>query len=117
MQKIHIHGTGIDIIGNDLPNDLGALAAGDGGTIHANQSSFFMEPRSTLSKKIRILTSGTGHIHAPYAWEPHTIPPNINSVTGADTAVVTDGVQPHLIIYSENCTSKWFDTSTNACRP
>ena len=62
-------------------------------------------------------TNPNTHVHAPYLWEEHPTPPNITSVTGADMAVVTDGAQPHLLIYSSNCTSKWFDTSTNACRP
>jgi hypothetical protein len=116
---VHIHGTGIDVIGNELPNDFAALAAGEGATIHASQSSFSLHPGPAGGNAIRILKDNNSntHVHASYLWEEHTTPPNIISVTGADMAVVTDGTQPHLLIYSSNCTSKWFDTSANACRP
>jgi hypothetical protein len=112
--EIHIHGTGIDVI--SVPaNNIAALIAASGTKIHANASAYNLSTGAggTIS---RIVNNG-GHVHAPYLWEEHPTPPNIVSVTGADMAVVTDGTQPHLVIYSDNCTSKWFDTSTNACRP
>ncbi|GAB4507378.1 MAG: hypothetical protein Tsb0026_02570 [Sulfuricaulis sp.] len=112
--EIHIHGTGIDVISTPA-NNIAALIATSGTMIHANASAYNLSTGTggTIS---RIINNG-GHVHAPYLWEEHPTPPNIVSVTGADMAVVTDGVQPHLVIYSSNCTSKWFDTSTNACRP
>ena len=115
--KVHIHGTGIDVIGNELPNDVAALVVGDGGEIHANQSAFNMSTAAG-GKVIRILNGG-GHVHAPYLWEHIPVAP-LGSVTGADMAVVTTGTsdgQPHLVIYSTNCASKWYDAVDKACRP
>jgi hypothetical protein len=106
--KVHIHGTGIDVATGGT-----ALLAENGGEIHANGVGYSYPAGGSMT---RIANLG-GHVHAPYLWEEHASPPNITSVTGADMAVVTDGTQPHLVIYSGNCASKWFDTSTNACRP
>lgn len=111
--EIHMHGTGIDVISEDT-NNVMALGATSGGLIHANAVSYNL---STTAGTVTRIGNAGGHIHAPYLWEAHPTPPAIQSVTGADMAVVTDGAQPHLVIYSSNCTSKWFDTSTNACRP
>ena len=115
--NVHIHGTGIDVIGNELPNDVAALVVGDGGEIHANQSAFNMSTAAG-GKVIRILNGG-GHVHAPYLWEHIPVAP-LGSVTGADMTVVTTGTsdgQPHLVIYSTNCASKWYDAVDKACRP
>lgn len=111
--EIHIHGTGIDLISQTGRNVV-ALKASANGIIHANAAAYNM---NTTGTKTRIVNTG-GHVHAPYVWEEHAEAPNITSVNGADMAVVTntsDG-QPHLAIYSSNCTSKWFDTVTRACR-
>lgn len=115
--EAHIHGTGIDVIAvNNAPAVVTAFDV-SGGTIHANETSYNMQTGPGGTKN-RISNPGNlGHVHAPYMWEPHSTLPDVVSVTGADIAVVTDGAQPHLVIYSEACTStKWFDTSTNACR-
>lgn len=111
--EIHIHGTGIDVISNTGKNIV-ALYAQSNGMIHANASAYNM---STTGTKTRIVNTG-GHVHASYLWEEHAEAPSITSVNGADMAVVTntsDG-QPHLVIYSSSCASKWFDTVTGACR-
>ena len=113
--KIHIHGTGIDVI-SPAANNIVALAASNGGEIHANQSSYNLSTGAG-GTVTRISNSG-GHIHAPYLWEQHPNPPAITSVTGADTAIITgtsDG-HPHLVIYDSNCASKWFDSTLNTCR-
>jgi hypothetical protein len=113
--QVHIHGTGVDVISaNNVPANIIALSASTGAMIHANASSYNLST-GTGGTVTRIQNLG-GHVHAPYLWNEHPQPPNIVSVTGADTAVVTDGAQPHLVIYSSACASKWFDTSTNACR-
>lgn len=115
--SIHIHGTGIDVIGNEMPNDVAALVAGDGGEIHANQSAFNMSTAAG-GKVIRILNGG-GHIHAPYLWE-HIPASPLESVTGADITTVTTGTSdghPHMVIYDTTCASKWYDTVDKACRP
>jgi hypothetical protein len=115
--NVHIHGTGIDVIGNDMPNDVAALVAGDGGEIHANQSAFNMSTAAG-GKVIRILNAG-GHIHAPYLWE-HIPASPLGSITGADITTVTTGTSdghPHLVIYDTSCASKWYDTVDKVCRP
>lgn len=111
--EIHIHGTGIDLISQTGRNVV-ALKAADNGMIHANAAAYNM---STTGTKTRIENTG-GHVHASYMWEEHPEAPAITSVNGADMAVVTntsDG-QPHLVIYSSSCASRWFDTVTGACR-
>jgi hypothetical protein len=113
LAELHIHGTGIDVISKGS-NNITVFSIGSQAKLHANGAAYNLQtPSGTIT---RISNQG-GHVHAPYLWEEHATPPNIISVTGADMAVVTDGPQPHLVIYSSNCTSKWFDTSTNACRP
>ena len=59
-------------------------------------------------------------MHAPYQWEPHPTPPVILSENGADIAVVTSGTSdshPHMLVYDNSCTSKWYDMVDKACRP
>lgn len=113
--EIHIHGTGIDVLSNSA-SPIVALHAASGGNIHANGAAYNLKSSGTVTR-ISKDTHANTHVHAPYLWEEHSTPPNIVSANGADMAVATDGVQPHLLIYSSNCTSKWFDTSTNVCRP
>ena len=113
---VHVHGTGIDIIGNDMPNVVAALSAASGGSIHADQAAFNMNtaPGGSI---IRIFNQG-GHVHAPYLWPGHSEAPQIISVTGADTAVVTNTTDghPHTVVYDSSCASHWFDTVTKLCR-
>lgn len=113
---VHVHGTGIDIIGNDMPNVVAALAATTGGFIHADQAAFNLTTAPGGSV-IRIFNQG-GHVHSPYLWPGHDTPPAITSITGADTAFVTntpDG-HPHMIVYDSACGSKWYDTATKVCQ-
>lgn len=114
--EIHIHGTGIDVIGNALGNDITALYS-NGGMIHANESSYVMQTGAGGVKR-RIVNNG-GDVRAPYLWQEGAEPPAIVSQHGADMAVTTnnpDG-QPHLVVNSSNCASGWFDLATNLCRP
>lgn len=115
--SIHVHGTGIDIIANDQPNDIAAIAAVTGGSVHADGSAYNLNtaPNGTI---YRVKNEG-GHIHAPHAWSVQSSPPNVVSATGADTAVVNrtgigDG-HPHLVISDSRCASGWFDSATNTC--
>lgn len=113
--QIHIHGTGIDGIAGDAKNIV-ALAANTGGFIHANVSSYVL---STVGGAVTRIANNGGDVRAPYMWYQQADPPAISSVTGADTAVITntsDG-QPHLVVYSTNCPSGWFDTTAVQCRP
>lgn len=117
--QVHLHGTGIDALSME-PRNIVVLSAATGGMIHANGSSYNL---STVSGTVtRVLNNG-GHIHAPYLWEHIPDPtaiPNFTSVTGADMTTVTTGTsdgQPHLVIYSASCTSKWYDTVDKVCRP
>ena len=114
--KVHIHGTGIDVISTDA-NNISALSASNGGEIHANVSSYNLTTGSG-GTVTRIRNTG-GHVHAPYLWQEHPTPPSIISQDGADTAVVTSatGGTPRFVIYSTACPSKWFDVGSNACRP
>lgn len=117
--KIHIHGTGIDVIGNDVANDLGVLAAANGGMIHANESSYSIEPGSAGGAVVRITTANGGHVHAPYAWQ-HIPDFDLASVTGADTAILASGTSdghPHLVIYDSNCPGQWYDATDKSCLP
>lgn len=116
--EAHIHGTGIDVL-SSAGNHLVVLRASNGGVIHANQASYNLKTGSggTITR-ISQDTNAATHVHAPYLWEQHPNPPNIQSVNGADMAVVTstsDG-HPHLVIYDASCASRWFDTVTRSCR-
>lgn len=114
--NVHIHGTGIDVISSDA-NNIYALSSSNGGKIHADGAAYNL---STGSGGTVTRVSGEAHdVHAPYLWAGHSTPPNINSVDGADTAVVTSatGGTPRLVIYSTACPSKWFDVGSNVCRP
>lgn len=111
---VHIHGTGIDVISKEA-NDITALVA-NGGTIHANQSAYVLKT-ATGGVKTRLENNG-GVIMAPYVWGNHTNTTGITTIHGADISVSTDNTdgQPHMLIYSTNCTSKWFDSTANQCR-
>lgn len=122
---VHIHGTGIDVIGNELPNGVAALVAWDGGKIHANEAAYNLKT-GTGGTVTRIMkdTNPATDVHAPYLWGQYPTPqhpslPNITSLTGTDMAVVTDTSdrRPHLVIYDSTCTSKWYDTTDKRCRP
>lgn len=113
--EIHIHGTGIDVISPEA-NDIIALKASNGGSIHASASSFVLKTGNG-GTATRASNDG-GNIAAPYQWQTGANPPAIQSLTGADTVVFTntnDG-HPHLAIYDSTCASNWFDTSTNSCQ-
>lgn len=114
--KIHIHGTGIDVISNSASN-IYALWVDSGGSIHANDTAYNMST-GTGGSISRIVNNG-GTVKAPYVWEPQATPPNIVSVTGADTAVDTSGPDPIMIIYNSACTGAggpWYDPVAKACR-
>jgi hypothetical protein len=124
--SIHIHGTGIDVISTVASNNIAAIVAENGVTIHANGSAYNLDPGEG-GIKTRIVNNGALHVHAPYLWEEHPNPPNIVSVNGADMAVENDcsamgcqttGTETHLLIYNDTCTSNgpWFDVVTHACR-
>ncbi len=112
--NIHIHGTGIDILSTP-GNPVTALGAVNGGVIHANESAYNVSTGAGGSFT-RISNNG-GHIHAPYLWEHIPSAPNFTSVSGADMTTITNTSDnhQHLVIYDNSCTSKWFDTTANAC--
>lgn len=117
---IHIHGTGIDVIGNTIPNSIAALSANGGGAIHADVSAYNLST-GTGGTVARILTdtNPATHVHAPYQWQ-HIPSFPLASINGADITTVTTGTsdgQPHMVIYSSSCTSKWYDTTDKVCRP
>jgi len=114
--NVHIHGTGIDVISADA-NNVTALRASNGGHIHANQSSFVLET-GIGGSKTRLANNG-GHIVSPYLWGDVDVTSGVTSIHGADISVSTDTTdgQPHILIYSDNCASNWFDSTANQCRP
>lgn len=112
--QVHIHGTGIDVISGD-GNNIIALEAISGASIHANQASYVMQTGAG-GTKTRILADG-GTIRAPYLWQEGTTPPDIISADGSDMVVQTGNAdnKPHLLLYSTDCVSSWFDVVTNTC--
>ena len=124
---IHIHGTGIDVMGNNMPNNVAALVVANGGMIHAAQSSFMLQTGSG-GIAYRIKNEG-GMARAPYLWENQILDPmnplNLQSDNGADMTVentcvdtACSSMQPHLLLFSTACVVKgpWFDSVTGRCR-
>jgi len=68
--------------------------------------------------KTRLSEIGNGQITAPYVWGDISVASGVTSIHGADISVSTDNAdqQPHLLIYSSNCSSSWFDSTLNQCR-
>lgn len=113
--SVHIHGTGIDVI-SSVGNDVAALVVGAQASVHANETAYNLQPGS--GGNVRRIRDNGGTIKAPYLWEQQTTPPDIDSIDGADMAVVTTpGGTPSFVIYSDNCASKWYDVGAGACRP
>jgi len=129
--ELHIHGTGIDVIGNDNNNDIAALGVADGGFIHASVSAYVMKTGSE-GTSYRILNEGgnSGTVRAPYTWDENvlTLPdaPTIVSDNGKDTVVENvcinpecSETRPHVMVYTNQCNGAggtWFDTTANTCR-
>jgi hypothetical protein len=117
--ELHSHGVGIDVIAKSGWT-VTALNASNNGEIHAFESSYFFG-LSTSGIAIQRIVNNGGHVHAPFLWGAHLTPPAIQSVDGADTAIVTSGTSdnhPHMVVYDSSCTtSKWYDMTDKACRP
>lgn len=119
--EVHSHGVGIDLIGNPGWTLVG-LDASTNAEIHANESSYFVMPKTGVTFR-RIANTG-GHVHAPYLWE-HIPTQSFSSVDGADMTTVlgtsTSDLQPHMVIYSATCASTnaakpWWDSVDRVCR-
>lgn len=116
--EVHSHGVGIDVVAK-AGWTATALNASSSGEIHAFESSYFFGSSTTGITIQRIVNNG-GHVHAPFQWAPHSAPPTIQSVDGADTAIVTSttsGIHPHMVVYDTTCTSTWYDMTDKICRP
>lgn len=114
--EVHSHGVGIDVIAN--PGMIAtAINASSLSEVHAFESSYFMPPAAGLTLR-RVVDGGAQHIHAPFAWAQHPEAPVIQSVSGADTTVVTNTTDghPHMLIYDTTCSSNWLDMMTKTCR-
>lgn len=112
--NIHIHGTGIDVI-STTANDIIVFDVGAGGVVHAMESAYNLS--TAEGTRTRIKNNG-GTANASYLWQSGAEAPDIVSVTGADTAMITntsDG-HPHQVVYDSSCSSSWYDTTINACR-
>jgi hypothetical protein len=110
--------TGVHAVGVDVDLESGGdasarvvdtatdLAAGSGGTVTR--------------------LAGDGTVAAPFLHPSGTASPATVSFTGQDLFVDTDcassgcnssGSEPHLLVYSTPCSTKWFDVVTGACKP
>ena len=100
------------------------LRAESGGTIEAVQTSYRFSGGG--QPFIRIDAAG-GAIAAPFDWGASASPPNIISVTGADSYTETGcddagcrlpGARPHPMVYDNQCLTMgpWFDVLTSRCR-
>lgn len=112
--EIHIHGTGIDVISAEA-NDIVALKASGNSHIHAYVSSYVLRTAEG-GTKTRIINDSS-MVMAPFNWGNTGALPVIASTTGSDLVVTsnTSDGQPHLLVYSENCANKWYDTVTGSC--
>lgn len=112
---VHIHGTGIDIIGNEKPNVVTGLEALDGAMIHANGAAYNLS--TGAGGQIWRISNSAGDLRAPYVWEPSLTPPNVYTENGADTVVVTGTANghPHSLVSDNSCAARWYDNTTNAC--
>lgn len=115
----HIHGTGIDVISVDgAPASVTALSASNGAIIHASEAAFNLS--TGVGGTVTRIDNQGGTVRSPYLWE--NLPASgkdFSSETGADMTTITntsDG-QPHLVIYSNLCTSKWYDIVDKVCLP
>jgi hypothetical protein len=113
---IHLHGTGIDVTSVE-PNKIAALLVRNMGMVHANGAAYNLSSPGLVT---RIMNEDGADVMAPYQWQNLSSPPNIVSVTGADTMVLTgtsDG-HPHSLIYDNNCPpSHWYDSTNHGCLP
>lgn len=111
--EIHIHGTGIDVL-SEVSRPIEVLHAVSG-MIHANEAAYNLKTGEGATIT-RIKNMG-GHIHAPFMWAPHDMPPNIISVDGSDVAVVTSTASghPELTVYDSSCPSQWYNLATQSC--
>ena len=121
---VHVHGTGIDVIGNATPNDVAALLVANGGMIHANESSFVLQtPAPGLAHRIKKDATG-GVITAPYQWDASVLAMRLMTEDGADTTVelVSDSagiIRPRTLAYSSTCNGPggpWYDPVARSCR-
>lgn len=131
----HMHGgviavdtsaaAGIDVVGL-LVNDAG----GSGDAMGHTPDTGFMVKGGAGADVARV--AGDGHVMSPFLWQSGSAEPvsGLQSLTGQDLYVETDcdasgdcsgsgtpPLQPHLMIYSANCTSRWLDSVTGSCRP
>ena len=131
---VHIHGTSVEVIGNNKTNDIAALASWEHGKIHANGAAYNLVASCSTAKtpvcgKTQRInkdsTSDPVDIRAPYLWEPNKTPPVIAgsttnvprsilvSLDGSDVAIETDCAaggcgtvsnEPHVLIFRATCT-------------
>ena len=115
--EVHSHGVGIDVIAKPGWSAT-ALTASNGAHIHASESAYFFGTSTAGIDVYRIYNTG-GTVHAPHQWSTGVNPPDIQSIDGSDTAIVTgtsDG-HPHMVVYDSSCASSWYDMVDGACRP
>ena len=126
--KIYLSGGLISVIADtNEDQDVGALYAGvqgwqAGGYIKASNVNYDMRPGgSGLIKRISIVSvppEPDGVIEAPHQWPNSDIPPNIQSINGADTFIDTSGTVPTMFIYHQGCSGaggSWVSIS-GTCR-
>jgi len=111
--QVHIHGTGIDVI-TDTSSDVTSLAVSGGAKIHASEASYVLQSNGGLHTR---LANNGGTFQAPFLWQ-QDVPTGLRSEHGADMLISTNitSEQPHIILYSDKCPSKWFDSTLNQCK-
>lgn len=117
--KIHIHGTGIDVI-STTASDIYAIWADTNATVHANQTAYNLSTQSG-GNTWRLFAGNGATISAPYHWGVQTGVPDVISIRGADTTIEvhrTGTLTP--FIYATQCAGTvggpWLNQFTNACR-
>lgn len=121
----HMHGGIISIDASKANGNVGA----NGLIVDSTSAAHVVDTAYALKVAGQgIATRIAGQAASPFQWPQSTTPPNVVSITGADTYVETDcaasgcqtvGAEPHLMIYSAACTGAggpWFDVVTRACR-
>jgi len=129
--NFHMHGGIISINqSTGVGINVDALVNHGSGIIHTPETAFSLKAGSGGAVS-RIINTGTGSVKSPFQWPANVELPSVNSQTGSDIFIETDcdatgvctGVpivqqQPHMMIFSSNCTANgpWFDIATNTCR-
>ncbi|MEM7411103.1 MAG: hypothetical protein AAF430_12780 [Myxococcota bacterium] len=128
----HSHGSiisvnaNVDPQGGDPLDVAGIVSLGTNQLAHTPGTAFVLNVHPTATaERLR----GGATFESPFLWQAGASAPPVISKQGADLYVETDcdgtgdcsggsADEPHLMVYSENCSAggPWFNTVTAACR-